>query len=188
MPDRGEPFSIEICSDDSAADALAALGAATFIDAFGHLYRAADLEAFLREHHSPGGYRRLIADPETRIWIAKDAGGAPVAYAVARPCTLPVEDMPPRSGELSRLYALKAHQGAGLGGRLLETALDWLEVRFDHVFLSVYAENDGAMRLYRRHGFEKAGAYSFMVGDHADPEFIMKRTSKGVISTVWADR
>lgn len=175
MPDRGEPFSIEICSDERAAETLAALGAATFIDAFGHLYRAADLEAFLREHHSPETYRRLIADPEIRIWVAKDADGSPGAYAIAAPCTLPVEDMPPRSGELSRLYALKAHQGAGLGGRLLETALDWLEQRFDHVFLGVYAENDGAMRLYHRNGFEKVGAYSFMVGDHADPEFIMKR-------------
>lgn len=176
MTDRKEPLSIEVCSDEGAADALAALGAATFIEAFGHLYRPEDLNAFLKDSHSPDRYRRLIADPEARIWIAKDADGGFGAYAAAGPCTLPVENMPPRSGELSRLYALKAHQGAGLGGRMLDLALDWLERRFDHVFLSVYSENDGAMRLYRRNGFEKVGAYSFMVGDHADPEFIMRRT------------
>ena len=175
MPDRNEALPIEICSDEGAADALAALGAATFIEAFGHLYRPEDLNAFLREHHSPDSYRRLIADPETRIWVAKDADGALGAYAIAAPCTLPVEDMPQRSGELSRLYALQAHQGAGLGGRMLAIALDWLEQRFDHVFLSVYSQNDGAIRLYKRNGFEKVGAYSFMVGDHADPEFIMRR-------------
>lgn len=170
---------IAVCDDAAMADPLSALGRETFIQAFGHLYRREDLNAFLEESHSTACYRQLIADPQCRVWIAKDAqkdiGGPLVAYAVARPCTLPVEDMPARSGELARLYLLKQYQGEGLGQRLLDRALDWLESCFDHTYLSVYAENFGAMRLYERHGFEKVSAYSFMVGNHADPEFIMKR-------------
>lgn len=161
------------------ADALSALGVETFIQAFGHLYRSEDLNVFLAESHSAECYRQLIADPQCCVWtvkdVQKDVGGALVAYAVARPCTLPVENMPVRSGELARLYLLKQYQGEGLGQWLLEVVLDWLESSFDHVYLSVYAENFGAMRLYERHGFEKISAYSFMVGNHADPEFIMKR-------------
>ncbi len=172
-------LSIEVCTNPDAADALAALGAASFTEAFGHLYKRDDLEAFLRDNHAPERYRRLIADPQCRIWTAFAGDGALAAYAVARPCALPVKDMPPRAGELSRLYALRAFQGAGLGRRLLEAALAWLDRTFDHVYLSVYAENHGAMRLYRRYGFETIASYSFMVGDHADPEYLMKRIRRG---------
>ena len=185
MTRRAAPL-IEVCADPDApaagvkaADALAGLGAASFIEAFGDLYRKADLDAFLRENHAPENYRRLLVDPRRRVWTARDETGAFVAYAVAGNCTLPVEAMPPRSGELSRLYVLSAHQGSGLGRRLLETALDWLEARFDHLYLSVYAENHGAIRLYGRYGFEKIADYAFMVGDHADPEHIMKRIRRG---------
>ena len=84
-------------------------------------------------------------------------------------------DMPDRSGELMRFYIDQRYRGAGLGGRLFEKALAWLHENFDHVYLSVYAENFGAQRFYERYGFEKVHEYHFMVGNHADPEFIMKR-------------
>ena len=168
-------FRIERRRDLDAAPVLSALGAESFCETFGDLYRPEDLNAFLREHHSPDCYRRLIADPERAVWTATTQEGETAAYASAGPCGLPVENPPARSGELLRLYVLGRFQGAALGRRLLKTALDWLEGRFDAVYLSVYAENHGAQRLYARHGFEKVGEYCFMVGEHADPEYIMKR-------------
>lgn len=156
------------------ADALAALGAETFIATFGHLYQKKDLDAFLKKNHAPDTYRRLAADPDHGIWIAETGSGEAVGYAVAGPCGLPVPDMPPRSGELARLYLKKGAQGGGVGARLLSTALEFLTGRFDRVFLSVYAENFGAQRLYERFGFVKVHDYLYMVGDHADPEWIME--------------
>jgi ribosomal protein S18 acetylase RimI-like enzyme len=82
--------------------------------------------------------------------------------------------MPENSGELSRLYLRKSAQGGGLGARLLETALEFLRDRFEHVYLSVYAENTVAQRLYGRYGFVKVHDYFYRVGDHLDPEWIMK--------------
>lgn len=156
------------------AETLAALGAETFIATFGHLYSRDNLEKFLTKGHSAGVYRALAADPESGVWIAEDENGAPAGYAVAGPCTLPVPDMPARSGELARLYLLKEAKGTGLGARLLETALDFLRDRFEHVYLSVYRENAVAQRLYERYGFVKIHDYFYMVGDHADPEWIME--------------
>lgn len=156
------------------AGTLAELGAATFVETFGHLYKEQDLQAFLDESHSAEAYEDLLADDAWRIWIAESAPGEAVGFAVAGPCGLPVPDMPENSGELSRLYILKSHQGGGLGTRMLEPMLKYLRARFEHIYLSVYSENYGAQKLYQRYGFEKIADYFFMVGDHADPEWIMQ--------------
>lgn len=153
---------------------LAHLGAATFVETFGHLYKEQDLQAFLDESHSLAAYERGLADGARRVWIAETEGGEAIGFAVAGPCKLPVEDLPENAGELARLYILEGYQGGGLGSRMLEEALDFLASHFDHIYLSVYAENYGAQKLYARFGFEKIQKYFFMVGDHADPEWIMK--------------
>lgn len=158
--------------DDEAR--LALLGADTFVATFGHLYSRENLEKFLEKNHSGRAYRALLHDPAYATWIADTRAGAPVGYAVAGPCTLPVPDMPANSGELVRLYLLNEAKGAGLGARLLDTALEFLRERFAHVYLSVYRDNSVAQRLYERFGFVKVHDYFYMVGDHADPEYIME--------------
>ncbi len=158
----------------SDAKTVSRLGTATFVETFGHLYKEEDLSAFLQKSHSVAAYETLLADPAWAVWIVGGDSG-PFGYSVAGPCTLPVPDMPESAGELSRLYLLKEHQGSGVGGRLLNATLDWLYEHFEHVYLSVYAENYGAQRLYARHGFEKVCDYFYMVGEHADPEWIMGR-------------
>ena len=60
----------------------------------------------------------------------------------------------------------------------MDIAISWLDARFDHLYVGVYSENFRAQELYRRYGFEKVGEYRFMVGNHADLEWIMRRTQK----------
>lgn len=156
------------------AKTLAALGAETFSASFGHLYDEKDLKAFLAKNHTAGVYAALLRDPDHGLWIAETPAGEAIGYAVAGPCGLPVPDCPSNAGELSRLYLKKGVQGGGIGARLLEAALEFLRDRFDRVYLSVYAENAVAQRLYQRFGFVKIHDYFYMVGDHADPEWIME--------------
>ncbi len=158
------------------AQTLAALGAETFVATFGHLYGEKDLNAFLAKNHTAGVYEALLRDPDYGLWISETPQGEAIGYAVAGPCSLPVPDLPVKSGELARLYLKKGVQGGGIGARLLEPALEFLRDRFDHVYLSVYAENAVAQRLYQRFGFVKIHDYFYMVGDHADPEWIMELT------------
>lgn len=170
-----DTFTIEGPSPEITADALSKIARQTFIDSFGHLYSSADLEMFLAESHAPANYEALLTDCDTGIWIARETTNSDlIGYLVAGPCHLPVENMPPSSGELMRFYIEKSFQGAGLGKKMLEIALAWLAAHFDHIYLSVYAPNVGAQRLYARYGFAKVQAYHFMVGNHADPEFIFK--------------
>jgi ribosomal protein S18 acetylase RimI-like enzyme len=42
------------------------------------------------------------------------------------------------------------------------------------MFLTVYTDNHRARRFYERHGFEYIGPYTYMVGNHADEDIIMR--------------
>lgn len=157
------------------APVLASLGARTFVESFGHLYAAEDLQAFLDESHSVEAYARSLADPAYALWLA-ERGGEAVGYAQAGPCGLPHPDVRPGDGELKRLYLLAGAQGAGIGARLFEQALAWLERDGPRtLWISVWSENFGAQRFYGRHGFAKAGEYDFIVGRQRDHEFIYRR-------------
>jgi len=166
---------IEKCTDEAVAPALASLAEETFIQSFGYLYKQEDLNLFLQKYHTAGDYREHIADPASSVWLAREEAGKAVGYIVTGPCRLPAPNMPENSGELLRFYILDEYQGKGLGKRMLGLAVDWLEENYAHHYLSVYAENHGAQRLYEYFGFEKIHKYMYMVGNQADPEFIMKR-------------
>lgn len=159
------------------AEALAAIGAATFVETFGHLYPAEDLQAFLAEAYGLERTRAELDDPEKAAWLV-EAGGEVVGYAQAGPCGLPHPEVTPASGELKRIYFLKSWQGAGLGARLFAEVIQWLQRNGPRdVWIGVWSENHGAQRFYLRHGFEKVGEYGFPVGRTVDHEFILRRTA-----------
>src|SRR5688572_13099673 len=161
------------------APTLSVLGACTFVEAFGHLYSPADLQAFLEESHSPQVYAALLANPDYALWLAHDAAGQAIGYALAGPSALPHADVQPGDGELKRLYLLGSAQGTGTGTRMFEQALAWLERDGPRrLWISVWSENHGAQRFYGRYGFEKAGEYEFIVGQQRDHEFIFRRDAR----------
>ena len=154
------------------AEALSTLASTCFTQTFGNLYAPDDLERFIHEAYSPEVLRAELADPKRATWLlfeepSLDADSAPSP-------THP--DVKPTDGEVQRLYLLREYQGGGRGSRMLEHALNWLEADGPRtLWIGAWSENYGAQRLYGRYGFTKVGEYSFMVGDHADREFILRR-------------
>ncbi|RYF95108.1 MAG: GNAT family N-acetyltransferase [Caulobacteraceae bacterium] len=157
------------------AESLSRIGGETFTETFGHLYPPEDLSAFLAYAYGLERTRGDLADPEKASWLVEHDGQV-VGYASAGPCGLPHPDARPADGELYRLYLFKAHQGGGLGRRLLDTVLGWLERDGQRtLWIGVWSENHGAQRLYGRLGFERVGDYIFPVGRTMDEEFILRR-------------
>ncbi|MEO6138987.1 MAG: GNAT family N-acetyltransferase [Luteimonas sp.] len=166
--------SIHRATKDDAL-ALSEIGGRSFVEAFGHLYGADDLDAFLQESHDPDCYRRYLADETYALWLLED-GSDVVGYALAGPSGLPHPEVTPEDGELKRLYVLASAQNGGWGGRLFEAALDWLQRDGPRtVWISVWSENFAAQRFYARHGFTKVGEYEFPVGRVRDREFMFRR-------------
>ena len=150
-----------------------ALGAESFVAAFGHLYREEDLAAFLAQVHDPAAVAEEIAGEECTHCLADD-GGALVAFCKLRhPSHYAHHSAAHDPIELGQLYALPGHTGTGIGARLMDWALGVARERaHDSILLSVYSENFGAQRFYHRYGFAKIADITFPVGEQLDPEFL----------------
>lgn len=158
------------------AHTVSRIAVRTFTEGFGHLYADDDLQAFLRDNHEVERQRVILQHPDYAIWLVERDGEA-VGHAAAGPCGLPHPQATKNDGELKRLYLLGNEQNGGLGGRLLQTALDWLERDGPRtLWISVWSENLAAQRFYARRGFEFAGEYEFAVGAARDREFMFRRS------------
>lgn len=157
------------------ASALAELGAATFVETFGHMYSTENLAAHLARVHSIEAHAAVVCEPDSGVWLAVDETEYAVGYAVAGRCKLPVQSLEPNAGELKQIYVRASHQKHHLGSKLMNVALDWLEHHYSPLYIGVWSENLGAQRLYARHGFEKVAEYEFQVGEHRDRDLILRR-------------
>jgi ribosomal protein S18 acetylase RimI-like enzyme len=157
------------------APALSALAADAFVAAFGHLYRAEDLDAFLDEHRTAEVYRSEMDDPVTRIALA-EADGRLAGYALIHwPSEFAAESDASRPLALHQLYCTPGMTGRGTGAALMDWALAEARARgCDAVQLSVWSENRAAQRFYARYGFAKIADIGFMVGSHRDEEFLLE--------------
>lgn len=160
--------------DDAAT--LSRLALDTFMETFGHVpYPAEDLQPFLASRFSEAAHRQLLQDPGQAMWLL-DHDGEALGYVLVGPCALPHPDVRADHGELKRLYLLRRAQNGGWGGRLFQTALDWLQRDGPiTLWIGVWSENQGAQRFYARHGFAMAGEYEFPVGRVRDREFVLRR-------------
>ncbi len=179
------------------AEALSVLASTCYIQTFGHLYAPDDLDRFIHEAYSPEVLRAELADPKHPTWLLfleeseADAAvpgsadthtaseGKLIGYVTVCPAHLPHPEVKEGDGEVQRLYLLQEYQGGGRGSMMLRHAIDYLLADGPRpLWIGVFSENLGAQRLYGRHGFKLVGEYKFMVGDHADREFIMRREAE----------
>ena len=164
------------------AAALAALKLAafreTFIDGFAIPYPPADLAIFEQASYGPAQVTSELTDPLHRSWVVDDAApSAPslVAYAHIGPCELPHPQVQSGEMELYQLYVLARAQGYGLGGWLLDVALQAIAAHGGAAWLGVWRGNVRAGAFYANRGFEIVGEYQFAVGEWRDDENIMRR-------------
>ncbi len=160
---------------ENLAAPLSDLGAATFTNTFGHLYKPEDLQYFIDNSHSADVYAKALASNDQPIWAFQD-GDTLVAYIKLCPNGLPCVPPMPNAIEISKFYALSEYRSMGLGAQLMEAAITYAKDNgFKDMVLSVYSENFGGHKFYKRHGFEKIGEYLFPVGEQLDKEWIMHK-------------
>ena len=158
------------------AEALALVGAASFLETYAGELPAADILAHCSSQHAPEVYAGWLAGADYRLWIMEaEAGGAPVGYAVLGPPDLPVATTA-ADVEIKRLYLLHRFQGQGLGAGLMGATLDGArQAGFGRALLGVFGRNHAAMGFYRRQGFDLVGERKFQVGASLYDDFVLAR-------------
>jgi ribosomal protein S18 acetylase RimI-like enzyme len=157
------------------APALAALAADAFVAAFGHLYRAEDLAAFLAQERTVEVYREHLRDPGTRVALAESASALGGYALIHWPSEFASESDASRPLALHQLYCAPAMTGHGIGAALMDWALGQARaLGCDAVQLSVWSENLAAQRFYARYGFSRIAEIGFMVGSQRDEEFLLE--------------
>lgn len=147
------------------AEALAYLGAATFLSTFAFDHPGKPLIEHLNAEHSAAYYAERLAKPRVDIVIGETPLGAPVGYAMLVPPEHP-ELQQEGDLELKRIYLLSGWQGGGNGRTLMEQALAVARERgAKRLLLAVYESNNRAVAFYEKAGFRHIGETIFMVGD-----------------------
>ncbi len=101
-----------------------------------------------------------MAGPETTVFVARKEGAAVACGALRRHAG--------GIGEVKRMYTVPAHQGAGIGGRILERIESVARAEsLRELVLETGNRHPAAWRVYERGGFRRCG----VVLDYPDTEW-----------------
>jgi ribosomal protein S18 acetylase RimI-like enzyme len=159
-------------------DELAAVAAQTFPLACPPSTPRDNIASFIATNLSATRFAEYLSDPHRAILTAQQDGRI-IGYAML---IRGVSDDPDvqqavaarPAAELSKIYLLPEHHGAGVSTALMELTLattsEW-GVRC--VWLGVNQENQRAQRFYVKSGFKITGTRTFQVGDRRENDYVM---------------
>jgi ribosomal-protein-alanine N-acetyltransferase len=132
---------------------------------------ALEVELFGDEAWSPTMFWSELAEHSTRHYVVATAEDRVVAYAGL--CVYP-----PHESYVQTIGVTRVAQGQGLGTRLLVDLIEESQRRScKRLDLEVRADNDIAIALYERHGFERIGLRRGYYQPSGTDAVVMRRLS-----------
>ncbi|WP_206665747.1 GNAT family N-acetyltransferase [Pedococcus bigeumensis] len=175
---------------DSAV--LAEVAAATFALACPPRITQQAIDTFIADVLSVECFDGYLADPQRDLFLSVEVsgevsvdgsvdGGTTTGYAMVvngEPTDPDVQSaltVRP-TAELSKIYVLPDHHGAGTSRLLMEAAIDAAQTRgAEAVWLGVNQENERAQKFYAKSGFTRVGTKRFLVGDRYEHDYVFER-------------
>ena len=169
----------EATSDDLADISLVA--ATTYSDAYGSSLSHEQLSAELAVSRSVGYFRSAML---TDTILVSEEGGRLVGYVQlsevrAKPQNAPLPTKQDQA--INALYVHPEFQGRGHGRALMDAAFRHPRLReARNVYIDVWPQNERALALYRKYGFEAVGVSAVMVGgEPAGHDLVLMRPIQG---------
>lgn len=156
-------------------DQLLSIAKKTFHDAFFHLCKPADFEAYTSVAFTAENFLSQINNPDSLFYFAimddEPAGYLKLNFNDAQ------SELKEESGmEIERIYILDKHQRKQIGRKLLTFAIDKaIEKQMEYIWLGVWEKNPNAIRFYENNGFKIMGKHTFPFGDELDEDWLMKK-------------
>jgi len=158
------------------AEALALIGAASFLEGFAGFVPGVAMVAHCRDAHSAAAYRAYLeGGAQAFVGEAETPGhatGAPIGYAMLTQPDLPGAGA--GDAELKRIYLLARAQGTGLATALMQAAITAAaQAGHRRLLLGTHPENARAIAFYHKHGFATVGTRQFNVGGMIFDDIVM---------------
>lgn len=163
------------------AEALHEVAASTFALACPPDTTQQSIDDFIATHLSIERFAGYLSDPDRELFIA-EVDGAPAGYTMlvfGEPSDADVAAAVTArpTAELSKVYVLAEHHGAGIAGVLVEaTVASAVRAGVASMWLGVNQLNAKANRFYEKHGFARVGTKKFLVGDRWEDDFVRERS------------
>lgn len=151
------PFQVRQATAEDA-QAISAIGHASFSDTFGHLFTAEQLQSYLARVYGVNKITSSLGKPNNQYWVVTEPGN-PKSQAVGflkvkwhSPCPALSEAT---TIQLQKMYVLPQYQRSGVGHQLMDVFLaTWHEAHPQQsVWLQVLGTNEKAKAFYTRYGF-----------------------------------
>ena len=157
------------------AEAIAALAARSFREAWQAYNTPADMDAYCLEHFVPARIAADLREPAVRYLLA-DLDGALPGYLRLVAGSLNDSVAARRPLEISRLYVCRDWHGRGVGPALMQAGLlHAARAGHDVAWLAVWQRAAQALAFYRKWGFEVTGSASFLLGADLQDDYVMRR-------------
>ena len=132
---------------------------------------------FIARHLGVTSFAGYLADPDRALFLA-EVDGVAAGYTmivVGEPADADVAAaITTRPAvELSKVYVLPEHHGAGVAAALVDASVAEARARgAAAVWLGVNEENVRANRFYEKSGFARVGTKKFLVGERYEDDFV----------------
>lgn len=153
---------------------IANLSWQTFFDTYSQYNTKEDMEIFLDKNFSKQAVGKELQD-EKNMFLLAYIKREVVGYVKLSESAAPKEIDAFDCIEISRLYSVKNKIGSGIGKELMQHCIKLARSKNKEVlWLCVWSQNQRAIQFYRKFGFEKFGDYTFMLGNDAQDDWLMK--------------
>lgn len=147
----------------------------TFRETYTQYNTPENMEKYVSEKFTNAKIQEEIAQPEV-IFFMMEKNSEFIGFAKAIASPVPSELMNHKAIEIERIYVRKAFHGQKLGQKLIEHCCEFAKKEgFEVIWLGVWENNLNALGFYKRMGFEVFGSHTFLLGDEAQLDFLMRK-------------
>ena len=169
-----EGTSVRTCNQKDI-DTLVSLGIKTFRDTFDEFNTPENMILYINKTFTRKIIEQEMKQPGTVFFLAFD-GRKAAGYAKIKASSAPGEHNQPPALEIERLYAHKEYVGKRVGHLLMQTCLTFAKKKgCPMLWLGVWENNARAISFYEKNGFARFGNHTFMLGNDAQTDWLMKR-------------
>jgi ribosomal protein S18 acetylase RimI-like enzyme len=156
-------------------DTLVFFSRKTFFDAFFHLNKPEDMEAYASVALSYDKLLSEVNNPDSAFYFAQ-LDDELVGYIKLNYASAQTEFKDKNAIEIERIYVLSSAQGKQIGKQFLDfTETLAKKANLQYIWLGVWDNNHNAIRFYERHGFKAFGSHDFFLGNDQQTDVLMRK-------------